>query len=113
MNVRPTYICVHCPHCDVVRVPAETVTLRHCTNDGRWDYWIQCAVCGERSAGPSNWWLALEAFAAGARLEEWQLPDELREPHHGAPLNLLDLAELHLALAEPAWLDALARDVDT
>lgn len=90
-------------------MPAENVTVRHCTDDGRWDYWLRCPVCGQHSAGRSSWWLALEAFAAGSNLEEWSYPDELREPHLGPPLNLLDLAELHLAMIEPDWIDSLAR----
>jgi hypothetical protein len=109
MNVRRPFICVHCPNCDVVRVPATVVTLRYCTDDRRWAYWVHCTECGQRSAGPSSWWLALEAYAAGSPLEEWSLPDELHEPHCGPPLTLLDLAALHLELAEPGWFDALAR----
>jgi hypothetical protein len=110
VDVRRPCICVHCPNCDVVRVPAEVVTLRHCTDDGSWDYWLQCPECGQRSAGRSSWWLALEALAAGSPLEEWRRPDELNEQHHGPPLHLLDLAELHLALEQPDWIDALARN---
>jgi hypothetical protein len=110
MNVRQPRICVHCPNCDVVRVPASAVTVRHCVDTGSWDYWLQCPHCGGRSAGPSSWWLAVEAFAAGSAFEEWRLPAEMFEEHNGPPLNLLDLAELHLALAEPKWIDGLGRE---
>ncbi len=107
LNARRPLVCVHCPNCDMVRVPAAAVTLRHCTDDGSWEYWLVCSECGERSAGPSNAWLALEAFAAGSGLVEWRLPDELHESRHGPPLNLVDLAELRLALADPDWIASL------
>ena len=104
---RPSLICVHCPNCDMVRVPASVFTLRHCADDGSWDYCLRCPECGRRSAGPSNSRLALEAFAAGSGLVEWRLPADLREPHHGPPLNLVDLAELRRALADPDWIASL------
>ena len=44
--------------------------------------------------------------------EEWRWPDELHEPHHGPPLNLLDLATLHRQLAEPDWIALLERTPD-
>jgi hypothetical protein len=88
-----------------VRVPANEVTLRNCVDDGRWDYRFLCPRCGRLSAGESTSWLAVEAFAAGSALEVWHLPAELREPRDGPPLSLVDLVELHLALAEPDWYD--------
>ena len=106
MNACPS-LRVHCPDCAVVRVPANEVTLRNCADDGRWDYWFLCPQCGRLSAGESTSWLAVEAFAAGSALEVWHLPDELEETHDGPPLSLVDLVELHLALAEPDWYDAL------
>jgi hypothetical protein len=106
MNACPS-LRVQCPDCSVVRVPADQVTLRNCVDDGRWDYWFLCPQCGRRSAGESTSWLAVEAFAAGAALEVWHLPDELREPHDGPILSLVDLVELHPALSEPNWYEAL------
>jgi hypothetical protein len=106
MNAGPS-LRVHCPDCAVVRVPAAEVTLRNCVDDGRWDYWFLCPHCGRLSAGESTSWLAVEAFAAGSPLEVWHLPDEMREHHDGPPLSLVDLVELHLALADPDWFDEL------
>ena len=103
---------VQCPDCAVVRVPADQVTLRNCVDDGRWDYWFLCPSCGRLSAGESTSWLAVEAFAAGSALEVWHLPAELRERPEGPPLSLVDLVELHLALAEPDWFDDLLRTID-
>jgi hypothetical protein len=103
---------VLCPDCSVVRVPATEVTLRNCVDDGRWDYWFLCPGCERLSAGVSTTWLAVEAFAAGSALEVWHLPAELSEPHDGPPLSLVDLVELHLALTEPDWFDALLQAID-
>jgi len=103
---------VLCPDCSIVRVPASEVTLRNCVDDGRWDYWFLCPGCGRLSAGISTTWLAVEAFAAGSPLELWHLPAELKEAHDGPPLSLVDLVELHLALAEPDWFDDLLHAID-
>ena len=111
MNACPS-LRVRCPDCSVVRVPANEVTLRNCVDDGRWDYWFLCPRCGRLTAGESTSWLAVEAFAAGSALEVWSLPDELQEPHAGPPLSLVDLVELHLALSEPDWYDALVGTLD-
>jgi len=110
MNASPR-LRVHCPDCSVVRVPATEVTLRNCVDDGRWDYWFLCPGCGRLSAGISTSWLAVEAFAAGSALEVWHLPAELQERPGGPPLSLVDLVELHLALAEPNWFDDLVRSL--
>jgi hypothetical protein len=106
MNACPS-LRVRCPDCSVVRVRANEVTLRNCVDDGRWDYRFRCPRCGRLTAGESTSWLAVEAFAAGSALEVWHLPDELDEPHDGPPLSLVDLVELHLALAEPDWYDEM------
>ena len=111
MNAVPT-VRVHCTDCAVVRVPAHKVTLRNCVDDGRWDYWFLCPRCGRLSAGESTSWLAVEAFAAGSPLEVWRLPAELKEPHVGPPLSLVDLVELHLTLAEPDWFESLVQTID-
>ena len=49
---------------------------------------------------------------AGSALEVWHLPAELKEPHDGPTLSLVDLVELHLALAEPDWFDDLLQAID-
>ena len=74
------------------------------------DYWFLCPGCGRLAAGISTW--SVEAFAAGSALEVWHLPAELKEPHEGPPLSLVDLVELHLALAEPDWFDDLLQAID-
>jgi hypothetical protein len=104
-----TRICVQCPTCDVVVMAAHEVTIRHCTDDGRWDYWFHCPTCDRRAAGRSNAVHALEAFAVGSHLDAWQLPAEMYEPHDGPPLTLLDLLEFSLALTEPEWFRELPR----
>ena len=86
--------------------------VRTCVDDGRWDYWFLCPRCGRLSAGISSTWLAVEAFAAGSALEVWRLPAELKEPHDGPPLSLVDLVELHLELAEPDWFETLLQSID-
>jgi hypothetical protein len=103
---------VLCPDCSVVLVPANEVTVRKCLDDGRWDYRFLCPGCGRLSAGMSTTGLAVEAFAAGSALELWHLPAELKESHVGPPLSIVDLVELHLALAEPDWFDDLLQAID-
>ena len=108
MRERP-HIRVYCPNCAVVRLRPREVTLRICLDNDQWEYRFTCPTCGRRAVEPSDRWLALEAFAAGAGLERWKLPAELDEPHRGPPISVLDLYQFHRLLSGPDWFADLER----
>ena len=95
-----------------MRVRPGDVTLRNCVDDDRWDYRVRCPLCGLLAVEPSDRWLALEAFGAGAGLERWHLPSELEEPHTGPPISLRDVFDLVLALSEAEWMNELEPNHD-
>ena len=104
-----TQVIVSCRDCGQTRVPVDAVTLRSCLDDDLWSYRFTCEECGRTTVEPTSANRARDALEIGVPLETWRYPSELSEPHDGPPLNLVDLLELHCALIEPDWFDALVR----
>jgi predicted RNA-binding Zn-ribbon protein involved in translation (DUF1610 family) len=104
-----THIIGSCPDCGRTRIPVAGVTIRGCLDDDQWSYRFTCPDCGRPTVEPTTASRAADAVEVGAELETWRYPDELHGPHTGPKLNAVDLLELHRALAEPDWFDALVR----
>ncbi len=104
-----TRIIVNCPDCRQVRVDPADVTLRNCVDDESWSYRFTCPHCDRLAAAETESSAALGAVTAGALVERWHLPAELRERHDGPDLKLQDLLDLHELLNERDWFDALVR----
>ena len=102
-------IVVKCPDCGETRVAPDEVTLRRCLDDETWSYRFTCPSCRRPTLASTQVAAALGAVAAGSRLEAWQLPAELFEPHAGPPLTAADERELRELLQTPDWFDVLAR----
>ncbi len=100
-------IVVKCPDCVESRVAPADVTIRNCVDDGGWSYRFTCPQCRRRTVATTVESPALDALAAGARLESWSLPNDTQVSLGGAPLALVDVLELHLLLLEPNWFDVL------
>jgi hypothetical protein len=106
---RPSdWVRVTCPVCGVVRVRADRVVLRNCTDDLSWSYRAQCSDCNSTFLGFTPESLALPAIAAGVQVETWTMPVPSAR-RGGSPLRAVDALELHLALLEPDWFDELER----
>jgi hypothetical protein len=112
MRRRPSIV-VLCPECGERRVEPRAVTVRYCVDDGAWSYRFRCPDCRGVAVAASREPALLDAVGAGAHYEEWMLPTELLEHPDGPPFCLADVLDLHLALLEPDWFDALAHlDLD-
>ena len=101
-------VVVKCPDCLQVRMHPHEVTLRRCIDDDGWAYRFTCPSCRAIVVSPTDECAALDAVAAGARLETWRLPAELLEHPDGPPLTFVDLFEFQESLLEPDWFDELA-----
>lgn len=102
------WVRVTCPECGVVRVRADRVVVRNCTDDESWSYRARCSSCDTTFVGATPVALALPAVAAGLAVELWTLPKPSTR-REGSPLQLVDALELHLALLESDWFDEMAR----
>jgi hypothetical protein len=106
---RKTHIIVSCRDCGQARMPLEDVTVRGCLDDDQWSYRFTCPECGLPTVEATSVTRALDAVEIGVSVETWRYPSELDEEHDGPLLNLVDVLELHRALIEPDWFDALVR----
>jgi hypothetical protein len=102
------WVRVTCPECGVVRVRADRVVVRNCTDDQSWSYRARCSSCDTTFVGMTPVALALPAVAAGLAVELWTLPKPSAR-REGSPLQVIDALELHLALLESDWFDEMAR----
>lgn len=100
-------VIVDCPDCSTVRVPSTEIVVRWCADDQSCSYRTQCPRCGFAFVAATSETLAQTTIGAGARVEVWSRPAEVDERPAGPPIELADLLELHLALAEPDWFDEL------
>ncbi len=105
----PTHwVRVTCPACGVVRVRASRVVVRNCLDDQTWSYRARCSECDLMFIGYTSAALALPAIAAGLAVESWTLPVPSARGS-GAPLQVVDVLEFHLAMLDADWFDQLAR----
>src|SRR4051812_40377264 len=99
-----------CGACGVVRLPATEVAVRVCADHPMSTYTFRCPECGRCAAKPANDHIVDVLTTAGALLEVWHLPEELREPRPGgAPINHDDLLDFHLLLQHQDWFERLAQ----
>lgn len=92
----------------MTEVAASEVVIRWCLDTGRWDYRTRCPGCDKRFVAPTAVHPAVEVLRAGAFLETWTMPAELREPvRANGPMSHVDLLELRLALTEPDFVERL------
>ncbi len=102
------WVRVTCPGCGVVRVRADRVVLRNCTDDQSWSYRALCPNCDTMFVATTPYALALPAIAAGLQVELWTLPTPSGR-YDGPPIHSVDALELHLALLERDWFEQLER----
>ena len=100
------FIVVRCRDCGEVRVDPGDVTLRDCVDDDGWSDRFRCPECARVSVAPTNRPASLEAAIAGATVERWHLPAELREPRDG------DVDDLERTLAAAIRSGALGDGAD-
>lgn len=114
-----TRICATCPMCGEVELrPADIVLHRVIDSDGELapgsSYRFSCPECELLVEKPADEQIARLLTTGGVPVEDTPqaatrtaLARHPELPPPGPPLTLDDLIDLHLALAEPGWLDRL------
>jgi predicted RNA-binding Zn-ribbon protein involved in translation (DUF1610 family) len=102
-----------CASCGAVWLPPAEIVVRVCLDLRSSAYAFRCPECGLRAAKPANDRIVDFLTSAGASLELWYLPDELREPRpDGPPVSHDDLLDFHLLLQQKDWFERLEQLVD-
>lgn len=105
-----TVVVIDCPDCGIGRIAASEVVLRSCVGHDDWQYRARCPHCRCTFVAATTGPAAAAAAAAGASIEYWELPAELRERPGGAPrFTVDDVTRAVALLADDAALDAALR----
>jgi len=96
-----------CPTCGDVELRVHDVSVLLCatTNDG--SYVFRCPECRAAISKPADPQVVDILIAAGVELLVWDMPAELDEVHHGAPICSDDLIEFHFLLESSIGVEAL------
>jgi hypothetical protein len=103
-----TLIRATCSECGDVEMGTGdlVVRLREDTESGT--YVFRCPNCDAPVVRPADRPTINLLVSSGCRLELWQTPAELREPHPvGEPFTHDDLIDFHERLDDDAWFDDL------
>lgn len=98
-----------CSDCGDVELTSADLVVRVCRSDIVGSYSFYCPACAQlvvKSAEPR---IVELLVSSGVRLVTWDIPEELREVHRGAPIDHDDLLDFHALLKEDDWLDQLRR----
>lgn len=105
-----TVVVIDCPDCGIGRVAAPEVVLRNCVEHGDWQYRACCPHCRCTFVAATTGPAALAAAVAGATVEYWELPAELRErPTAAPPFTVEDVTRTVALLADDDALHAALR----
>lgn len=103
-----TVIKASCHDCGDVELGVTDVRVRVCTIDETGTYVFRCPACQMSVVKPAEPRVVDLLVASGVRIEHWDLPAELFEPHRGEPISHDDLIDFHRVLQQPGWFDVLA-----
>ena len=98
-----------CPSCGDVEMTVGDVHVSLCATTDRGSYAFRCPGCHTAVSKLIDGNVVDVLVASGARLSVWELPAELDEPHHGAPITHDDLLAFHFELERDDWMERLPR----
>lgn len=99
----------NCNTCGDVEVSSRSISVRVCRDDSSGSYSFRCPKCeGIVVAGAEPRIVEL-LVTSGVKLVTWDLPAELYERHHGAPITHDDLLDFHELLAHDGWMETVER----
>jgi hypothetical protein len=104
-----TTIRAQCPECGDVRLEANDLTVRVCSDDDAGSYWFRCPACDAPVAKAATPHVVELLVSSGVRLDMWRRPAELQEARTGPPLTHDDLLDFHVMLESDDWQEELER----
>lgn len=103
-----TLIRATCSDCGDVELGTRDLVVRLCEDTESGSYVFRCPSCALPVVRPADMPTIDLLVSAGCRLEVWNVPAELYEPHPvGLPFTHDDLIDFHEQLADDAWFDDL------
>ena len=89
---------VSCPGCGVVEVRADDITIRACVELVQNTYRFRCVRCDTFVIKDASQSTVLLLLRAGATVETWHVPEDLRERPDDPPIHIDDLIDFHFQL---------------
>jgi hypothetical protein len=102
-----TVIKASCQDCGDVELGVGDVRVRVCAEGEQGSYVFRCPACQMSVVKPAERRIVDLLVASGVALEEWDLPAEMFELHHGRPITHDDLIDFHRLLQTDDWYDVL------
>ena len=99
-----------CGDCGDVEMTSRDVWVRVCDDDQTATYAFRCPVCLLVVVKPAEAKVVDLLVASGVPCSTWRLPAELREVHHGEPINHDDLLDFHRLLSDDSWFQRLVEE---
>jgi hypothetical protein len=96
-----------CPTCGDVEMTVRDVRVMLCSTTNEGSYTFRCPSCRLLASKPIDASVVDILVLAGVRIVVWAMPDELDEPHVGAPISYDDLLEFHFQLQRRDWFEQL------
>jgi hypothetical protein len=84
-----------CGDCGDVELTTADVQVRVCTHDNSGTYAFRCPRCRMMVVKPAERRTIDLLVASGVSYSTWELPAELLEQHHGAPITHDELLDFH------------------
>lgn len=94
-----------CPTCGDVELTSRDVTVLVCSTNNEGSYAFQCPRCRVAVSKAAEAKIVDLLVSSGVRMNVWQMPAELDEPHDGGPISYDDLLEFHFELQHEGWFD--------
>ena len=97
-----------CPTCGDVELTTSDVRVLLCSTTNESTYAFQCPSCRVAVTKEAESRVVDVLVASGVELSIWQMPAEMHEEHHGAPITYDDLLLFHFELQDDDWYGRLA-----
>jgi len=89
---------VSCPGCGVVEVSVDNITVRACVELAQNTYRFHCDRCDTFVIKDASQSTVVLLLHAGATVDTWHVPEDLRERHDDPPIHIDELIDFHFQL---------------
>lgn len=101
-----------CSDCGDVELRSRDLRVRTCIDTAEATYLFRCPVCRMIEVRAAEDHVVDVLLAAGVQSEDWLMPAELHEVHHGESIDHDDVLDFHHLLSTPDWYTTLTTMTD-